>query len=618
MGWIVPEVQGTRISPVELRVGRRAAFIQWYWNSVSADEAIAVAGATGFIGRELVARLLGAGHRVVALVRRPGPEPGARGETPRAASLGLFPEGGVAETCSTPGTPAFRLLPLGENPGATRHDGFHHGLLAGVEQRLGDLAGPIDPELLAGCRVLINLVGIKRANSSFGFEAAHVHLPLALADAAEAAGLTRMIHVSVVGADRPEASEAGAYLASKHRGERALLDRPGPLAITVVRPGVVHGLGDDLIRNLADVIRAAPVVALPGGGRAELAPIAVEDVAEGLLRCVERPATAGRSYDLVGPERLSLRALVERVAAAPSVARSCWVLPVPAALLRPAAAVLELASRDPLITVAQLGLLAAGVVGDPELARRELELEPGPLDPAAIERALAGFEPRLPSVRLVPDPAASRALAALGGRSPSAALALFGLLAVAALFAGPWLIAAIWLRMAVLNLALLGLALVGLRLDWRALLRPSVASTAAGVGAGLVMWAGALVFTAGLAAALPDLWAGAAELYGWATALSLGLSLAALTVIVAGEEIVWRGALGLGLAARVGPWSAVLISASLFTLAHTSIGSPLLLVAAFVAGGMWTALAIRARSLWACVLAHLLWDIALLWLTPVG
>jgi hypothetical protein len=54
----------------------------------------------------------------------------ARGETPRAASLGLSAEGVVAETGSTPGTAAFRLLALDENPGARRHDGFHHALLA--------------------------------------------------------------------------------------------------------------------------------------------------------------------------------------------------------------------------------------------------------------------------------------------------------------------------------------------------------------------------------------------------------------------------------------------------------------------------------------------------------
>jgi hypothetical protein len=54
----------------------------------------------------------------------------ARGETRHAASLGLSAEGVVAETCSTPGTTAFRLLALDENPGARRRVGFHHGLLA--------------------------------------------------------------------------------------------------------------------------------------------------------------------------------------------------------------------------------------------------------------------------------------------------------------------------------------------------------------------------------------------------------------------------------------------------------------------------------------------------------
>ncbi|PRP90784.1 hypothetical protein ENSA5_62180 [Enhygromyxa salina] len=53
----------------------------------------------------------------------------ARGAMPRAASLGLFTEGFVAKTCSTPGTAAFWLRALGENSGARRHEALHHGLL---------------------------------------------------------------------------------------------------------------------------------------------------------------------------------------------------------------------------------------------------------------------------------------------------------------------------------------------------------------------------------------------------------------------------------------------------------------------------------------------------------
>ena len=573
---IPEEIQVTEISP--RKAGKRPLSDRGSQLSRSgvpelamqAGDAVAVVGATGFIGRALLARLREAGHRVVALVRRPV------------------------------------TFPTEVDP---------------VELRQVDLRGPIDPVLLDGCRVLINLVGLKRPESGGageGFEVAHVTLPLALADAAEAAGVARMIHVSVAGADRPDAATAGPYLASKHRGERALRERAGALAITLIRPGVVYGPGDDMLRNLADGIRAAPVFPAPRGGRAELAPIDVDDVALGLLRCVERPATAGHDYDLVGPERLTLRAVIGRVAAAPSVARSCRVVAAPDLLLRPAAAVLERVARDPLITSGQLGLLRAGVVGDPEPARRALGLEPRPLDTAAIERALQGFVPRLPSVRLVPDPRATAALAELAGPAPGWASAGFGVLAVAALFAGPWLIPAIWVRMAALDLGLLLIAVLGLRLRWAALVRPTLAGTAAGVGAGAFMWLGAFAVTALLAAAAPGLWAGAGELYAWADALPLALALASLVVIVAGEEIIWRGALGLGLAARVGPWAAVAISAASFTLAHVSIGSPLLLVAAALAGGMWTALAIRTRSLWPCFLAHLIWDVGLLWVTPLG
>ena len=543
---------------------------------------IAVAGGTGFIGRHVVARLLGAGHSVVVLARGPMPES-----------------------------------------------------LAGVELRRCDLAREVSPELLAGCRTLINLVGIKRPTASFGFEAAHVELPRALADAAEAAGVERMIHVSVAGAERALPG-AGPYLDSKRRGELALREREGALAITIVRPSVVYGRGDDMLRNLADSIRAAPLFPAPRFGRAELAPIAVEDVAEAVLRCVERPESAGRDYDLVGPERLTLRALIERTAAAPSVARACVVVPAPGFLQRSIAGLLERMSADPLITRAQLGLLEAGVIGDPEPARRELGLEPRRLDSDAIEHALAGFEPRLPSVRLVPDPHAERALARLGGDSPGWALVLFGACAVGGLLAGPWLFDAIhwaprgaslraaflrseiWLRMVVIDLVLLLGALACLRLRWRELWRPTTMATLAGASAGVIMWAGAFGVSALLAALVPSLWSGSAELYGWADALPLGLALAMLTVIVAGEEIIWRGALGIGLAARVGAWPAVAISAAAFTLAHASIGSPLLLLAAALAGGAWTWLAIRTRSLWAPFVSHMLWDVSLLWLTPLA
>jgi uncharacterized protein YbjT (DUF2867 family)/membrane protease YdiL (CAAX protease family) len=537
---------------------------------VSQTGAIAVAGGSGFIGRHVVSRLLEAGWRVIVL---------ARGR----ASLPLE--------------------------------------IAGAELRRCDLAGEVDLAWLEGCGVLVNLVGIKRERPELSWEQAHVELPLRLAAAANAAGVEHMIHVTVAGSDRVEPDTApSSYLGSKARGERALraLDRGSSPAITILRPNVVYGRGDDMLRNLADSIRAAPVFPAPRGGRAPIQAIAVEDVAEAVLRCVERSRARGCSYDLVGPERPSLREIVARVSAA--LERRCLVVPAPLFVQRPIAAVLEKISDDPLITRSQLDLLARGVVGDPEPARAELGLEPRVLDRAAIDRALAEFEPRLPSLRLVPDLAASGELAELGGvtRAPAWRVALFALLAPVALLLGPWLIASVWLRMAALELGLSLVAFACLGMSWAKLWRPSASALAWGVGAGLVTWAGAFAVAELLGAFAPGLWSRTSELYAWAGELPVVAALGLLTLIVAGEEIVWRGALGLGMAARVGAWPAVAISAGLFTLAHLTTGPLVLAIAAALAGAAWTWLAIRTRSLFASYVAHLGWDVAMLWLTPLS
>jgi membrane protease YdiL (CAAX protease family) len=60
------------------------------------------------------------------------------------------------------------------------------------------------------------------------------------------------------------------------------------------------------------------------------------------------------------------------------------------------------------------------------------------------------------------------------------------------------------------------------------------------------------------------------------------------------------------------------VSAAVFCIAHLTTGPPVLALAALLAGAAWTWLAIRTRSLIASFVAHLGWDVALLWLTPLG
>ena len=267
---------------------------------------VAIAGGSGFVGRHLTPRLRADGHAVRVL---------ARG---RAA--GAWPEGQVE---------AVRV----------------------------DLAG--DPAALAaalaGCDAVVNLVGVKTPRGQ-SFAAAHVEAVTRLIAACTTAGVRRLVHVSVAGA---RVDPRRPYLDSKWRGEQAVVD--SGLAWTIVRPGVIHGAGDDFVTQLAAMLRHAAVFPAPGGGAAPLQPVAVEDVADAIAAALRRPETAGQRLDVVGPERLPLRAWVDRVAAALQL--RVWQVPAPVGLLAPAVALLEAALPAPPLTRAQLGLLSEGVTG---------------------------------------------------------------------------------------------------------------------------------------------------------------------------------------------------------------------------------------------------------------
>ncbi|HEU0106425.1 MAG TPA: CPBP family glutamic-type intramembrane protease, partial [Vicinamibacteria bacterium] len=158
-------------------------------------------------------------------------------------------------------------------------------------------------------------------------------------------------------------------------------------------------------------------------------------------------------------------------------------------------------------------------------------------------------------------------------------------------------------------------ALAFVHVDWRALFRPTWRHVAHGVAAAAFLYAaGALV--ARMVAASPALAAQMSELYGWKRTVPGALAVPLLLLIVLGEEIVWRNAVTLPLAARLGPWPGVLAAAALFALAHLSMGVPLLLLAALGAGTFWSVLVLKTRSAVPALVSHLLFDLAVLFWLP--
>jgi NADH dehydrogenase len=518
---------------------------------------VIVVGGTGFLGRQVTAALLEAGHGVLLLAR------GTR----------------VA------GTPA------------------------GVEVVPCDVgAGPVPLEPLRGSDALVNLAGIKREEGTQTFARVHVDATRHLLAAAGALGLRRFVHVSVAGS-RPDARSG--YHDTKWRAEE--LVRASGLNFTILKPAVIYGPGDDMVTHLVKMIRFAPIFPVVGKGDSILQPVHVRDVARAVVGAIERDQAVGQTYEIAGPKRMTLREVVRTVAEGTSL--TLWIVNTPVWFQRGAVRVMNAVTRHPLSTPAQLQMLIDGLYGDPGPAQRDLGVAPGPFTADEVRPLTEPIPPLFGfSLRLVPG---MQQAAWLDRRRASfGRMLLFASLAVGLLNVLSLLIPNVWYRMSAFYLALAPAAVLGLPLGWRELLAPRVKHLAAGVAAAVVLYLLAGGVYLALSAWFPALTSEAAGLYAWKEQSPLALAVPLLAcVIVPGEEIVWRGAVTLPAAARWGPWWGCLVAAAAFSAAHLAFGSPLLLLAAAEVGFFWNWLVVKTRSLVPALLCHLLWDLTvLLWL----
>ena len=154
---------------------------------------------------------------------------------------------------------------------------------------------------------VVNLVGILYERGQRTFQAVHVDGATAVAQAAAAAG-ARMVHVSAIGAD---ANSPSRYAQSKAAGEAAVFSVV-PDA-TVLRPSVVFGPEDQFTNRFAALARLSPALPLIGGGLTKLQPVYVGDVATAVADAVDGKTQSGATYELGGPEVLTMRAIMEMI-----------------------------------------------------------------------------------------------------------------------------------------------------------------------------------------------------------------------------------------------------------------------------------------------------------------
>jgi NADH dehydrogenase len=159
--------------------------------------------------------------------------------------------------------------------------------------------------LMPGHDAVVNLVAVLHGSED-RFEQVHVDLPGKIASAMKKAGVQRLVHISALGADPQGPS---MYQRSKARGETVLHN--AGLQLTVLRPSVIFGAEDKFLNLFADLQALLPFMPLAGSGT-RFAPVWVGDVARAVIACLQKPETIGHTYELCGPDVMTLGELVHR------------------------------------------------------------------------------------------------------------------------------------------------------------------------------------------------------------------------------------------------------------------------------------------------------------------
>jgi uncharacterized protein YbjT (DUF2867 family) len=273
---------------------------------------VTVFGGSGFLGRNVVRALCKRDYRVRVAVRRP--------------------------------ELAGHLQPLGKV-------GQIHAVQANLRYPASVEAAMRDSH------VAINLVGILTEGGAQSFDAVQGKGAETVAKAASAVG-ARMVHVSAIGADENSPSRYGR---SKAAGEKAVLSAV-PSA-TILRPSVVFGPEDQFTNRFAALARMSPMLPLIGGGLTRLQPVYVGGVATAVANAVDGKAKAGATYELGGPEVLTMREIMEIILSITE--RQRMLIPLPFGLAKLQALFLQFAPGALKLTPDQVTLLRSdNVVSD--------------------------------------------------------------------------------------------------------------------------------------------------------------------------------------------------------------------------------------------------------------
>jgi len=229
---------------------------------VSAQKLMLVLGATGFLGKFVIDRMLASGYPMRVVTRG-----GADWRNSRVSSLRQ----------------------------------------KGVDVIIGDITddGMIE-RAVENTSAIVNMLGSFKETGDVSFEDLNVSVVEQLLEHGLAAGVQRMIHVSCLGA-RPDSDSR--YYTSKWEGEELI--RNSKSYWTIFRPAFLFGDRFPLLHYLKPVFTFRLFLPVIGTGTNTIQPIFVEDVADCIMQSIYSRQTVGKSFDLVGPDEYQMLEMLE-------------------------------------------------------------------------------------------------------------------------------------------------------------------------------------------------------------------------------------------------------------------------------------------------------------------
>lgn len=307
---------------------------------------VTIYGGSGFVGRYIARRMAKAGWRVRVAVRRPN------------QALHVKPYGAVGQV-----TPVFCNI---------RDDASVRAAMQGAD-------------------AVVNCVGILFEQGRNQFDPVQAEGAGRIARIASDMGITKMVHLSAIGAD---AQSDSLYQRSKSEGE-ALVTQHFPTAV-ILRPSVIFGMEDQFFNRFAGMARFSPFLPVVGADTA-FQPVYVDDVAAAAQKAIEGAVAPG-IYELGGPEAATFRSLMERMLT--EIHRKRIIVNIPFGVANLMAGVLGLAQTlslglftNSLLTRDQVrNLRRDNIVTEGARGFKELGISPHPLE-AIVPAYLYAYRP---------------------------------------------------------------------------------------------------------------------------------------------------------------------------------------------------------------------------------